>query len=120
MKRKLKHINEFITQDLFEMANLRSKSTGLPMSIYVSEKNSQHGPRIKVSGKYTDKIDSHIFFSVSIADTPEIVAGTCGEITTSDLTKVFNWVKSNKDALLKYWEREIDTAELIDMLIRLS
>ena len=45
-------------EDLFIMANLRPKTTGLPMVIWVSERcNAKHGARIKVSISQGDKIN---------------------------------------------------------------
>ena len=117
----IKEFNEFdkpikLTQDeLFEMANLRSTSTGLPMTIYVSEKQASHGARIKVSQNY-NKMNTSDLFSVSILPTPSIVAGDKGSISNSDLSKVYKWIKINQITLMDYWDRKIDTAELIGLL----
>ena len=52
---------------LFEMANLRKKDTGLPVNIYVSSGDSiskRHGPRIKVMYDTGDKFDHYKTVSV--------------------------------------------------------
>ena len=121
--KKLKHIKEYIdpeiepTEDmLFEMANFGTKTTGLPMIVCVSEKRATHGPRIKVSRSYNHKVLIGDTFSVSIADKPKVVAGDVGEISTTDLKRVFDWVVLNKEALIKYWNHELLTDELIGVM----
>jgi hypothetical protein len=52
-------------ESLFEMANLRQKSTGLEMVLWVSERgNTRHGPRINVSKTHSHK--TNISDSVSV------------------------------------------------------
>ncbi len=115
----LVHIDEGEEESLFEMANLRQSSTGLPMVIWVSEKgHAQHGPRIKVSKTHSHKANVTDAISVSISDEPEIVAGE--GLSTRDFNSVKNYIKLNKDVLLDYWYGEIDTAELISKLKKVS
>lgn len=120
--KKLKHIKEYInpeveTQDtLFEMANFGTKTTGLPMIVYVSEKKASHAARIKVSRTYNHRVLIGDTFSISISDNPKIVAGDEGKITSSDLKKVFDWIILNKETLLKYWNNELLTDELIELI----
>lgn len=111
----LVHIDEGEEESLFEVANLRQNSTGLPMVIWVSEKgHAKHGPRIKVSKTHSHKASSLDSVSVSITDTPEIVAGE--GLSNKDFELVAKYIKLNKDVLLDYWYGEIDTAELINKL----
>lgn len=96
----------------FEMANLRPASTGLPMVIWVSEKgHARHGPRIKVCLHHGPKANLDPSVSVSIADEPEVGAGS--GLAPSDFQAIKNYIRLNKTALLAYWNGEIDTAELI-------
>ena len=101
------------------MANIRSKSSGLPMLIWVSEKNANHGPRIKVARDYRIRAGSSDTFSVSISKNPSIVAGDSGQIKELDLKKVYKWITLNKIILMKYWNFEIDTIELSNGLIKI-
>src|SRR3990172_3982709 len=56
---------------LFEMANLRQKTTGLPVVIWVSEKgHTKHGLRVKVSISHSHKADINKTVSISITDEP--------------------------------------------------
>jgi hypothetical protein len=95
----------------FEMANLRPKSTGLPMVILVSEKGrSQHGPRIKVSLRHGDRMDALNTMTVTIEDEPQLI----GEgIPVQDLEAIRRYISLNKHTLLGYWNGEIDTVELV-------
>jgi hypothetical protein len=101
-------------EDLFEMANLRPKYTGLPMVIWVSERGrTQHGPRIKVSRVRGDKIDPHNTVTMTIEDNPQVI----GEgISGKDLVVLRRFIRSNKHVLLSYWNREIDTGELFEKI----
>ena len=105
--------------EAFEMANLRQKTTGLPMVIWVSEKgHTQHGPRIKVSKIHSDKMDITQSVSVSITSPPEIVAGA--GLSPQDFEVVSRYIELNKKVLLGYWNGELDTAELIGGLKKLK
>lgn len=109
------NLNQLETQDLFEMANLRQTSTGLPMVIWVSERGyAQHRPRIKVATSHSHKIDISNSVSVSITEPPEIMAGT--GLSQTDLKLVQEYILLNKKALLEYWQGEIDTLELLEKL----
>jgi hypothetical protein len=101
-------------EPLFEMANLRPASTGLPMVIWVSEKGrARHGPRIKVSRKHGDRMDIRNTVSVTIDGPPRVI----GEgLAAGDLDLVSDYISRNRDALLAYWHGEIDTVELISRL----
>jgi hypothetical protein len=106
-------------ESLFEMANLRQNSTGLPMVIWVSEKgHTQHGPRIKVSKTHSYRANITNSVSISISNEPEIVAGE--GLSNKDFELVKKYIKLNKDVLLDYWDGEIDTAELIGRLVKVS
>lgn len=98
--------------DLFGMANVRPNKTGLKMVIYISPRNnSKHGPRIKVSQQYGDKVNSD-FFSITISDQPEII-GKTGNIKSEDVQKAINFVVLNKDVLLQLWYDKIDPTDAV-------
>lgn len=115
MTKKGKQIKEFSDEDaLFEMASFGTKTTGLPMIVWVTEKKPLHTAWIKVARNYNQRILIEDTFTVLISDEPKVIAGDEGEITTVDLKKIFDWVNLNKGYLLKYWNHEITTGELID------
>jgi hypothetical protein len=100
--------------DLYLLANIRPESSGLPMTIWVSEHgNARHGPPIKVSLQHGDKLDPYHTASVSIGDDPELVAGNLGP---QELRAVQAYVRLNKTVLLAYWSGEIDTFKLASHL----
>ena len=56
MTRKATTIRRLSDLEVFSMANALTEDTGLPMVVYISQKNVPHGPRIKVSKSYEDKV----------------------------------------------------------------
>ncbi len=100
--------------DLFLMANLRPKTTGLPMTIWVSERgNARHGPRLKVSLQHGPKMDPYHTASVTLGDDPREIDGT---LTPEDLRLVKSFIQLNRAALEAYWKGGIDTGELLERL----
>lgn len=98
----------YINQDkLYEMANLNTSHTGLKEVIWVSVKNANHGPRIKV---YKNKQAKGVNFSVTIEDNPKAV----GEVfvNSKEFKKIQEFIILNKDNLIKYWEYELDTIDM--------
>jgi hypothetical protein len=104
------------TLDLFRMANVRAAETGLKMLVYIGPRmpNMKHGPRIKVSKKYGDKV-SNDFFSISFNDKKEIelVHRNTGEISREDVEQVVSFVESNLDTLLDLWYDKIDSTDAV-------
>ena len=101
--------------DTYALANVRPKVTGLPMVVYISERTARHGPRLKVSQFYGDKISRDALFSVTIERNPRIV-GDRGEFRGRDLGLVFDFIDLNQQVLLAYWGQTIDTADMLQGL----
>lgn len=101
---------------LMEMANLRPVSTGLPVYIWAGPPPPQHSYRIKVMNE-PGRFDNDDNFSVSIEDDPKIVAGVC-ELSASDLKKVFELVKKNKDLFIQHAQKKIDDDELKEKITK--
>lgn len=101
---------------MWEMTNLKPEETGLPVIIYVSDKgNSQHGPRIKVQNDYSSKVTND-WFSVTIANdakVPDSQSHIKIKVKAKDIDKVKQWVRLNRDLLLKYWNGTITTTTFI-------
>ena len=98
------------SEALFEMANLFSKHTGLPFVVWISYRGgAQHDIRVKVSPG-PKALPSQM---VSIAVRPNIHV-VQGEMRASDLALLTKWIQLNQDALMRYWEGEIDTKDVID------
>jgi len=106
------------TDDLFEMANLYPRETGLPMTVWVSPRGSaRHDVRVKVNMAHGDRMSIENTAIVGIRPTPRVIAG---RLAPADAQAVFQWVTLNTDALLAYWEGRIGTIELAASLRPIS
>jgi hypothetical protein len=102
--------------DLFEMANLYPRTTGLPMTVWVSPKgHARHDARVKVNTTHGQRMDLDNAAVVAIRPTPRLIEGA---LSPSDQTAVAEWVTHNRDALIDFWDGTIDTAELIGRLVK--
>src|SRR5437764_8735331 len=104
------------SDELFEMANLYPRTTGLPMTIWVSPRgNARHDVRIKVNMTHGDQMTVDNTAVVGVRPAPHLVAG---RLSAPDQTVVFNWITLNAAVIVAYWDGTIDTAELIQSLKR--
>lgn len=89
--------------EVHDMANLSEARTGVPGVIWISTRVARHGPRVK----YYEKAGSdQPSFSVSIAETPEVVANSLPERVVKRMSpEVIEWVGLNRAALLEFWNR---------------
>jgi hypothetical protein len=105
------------TDELFEMANLYPRTTGLPMTVWVGPRgNARHDVRIKVNMTHGDHMTIDNVAVVAVRPRPHVVAGS---LSTDDQRAVFNWITLNAPTIISYWDGSIDTAELIQGLKRL-
>jgi len=103
--------------DLFEMANLFPRTTGLPMTVWVSPRgDARHDVRVKVNMTHGDQMNIANTAVVGVRPTPHVVAG---HLSPDDQRAVFEWVSLNTAALVAYWEGRIDTIELGRLLKRI-
>jgi hypothetical protein len=105
------------TDELFKMANLFPRTTGLAMNIWVSPRgNARHDVRVKVNMTHGDQMNIVNTAVVGVPPAPHIVAG---QLSPDDWRAVFEWVSLNTAALVAYWEGRIDTIELGHLLKRI-
>lgn len=103
-------------RDLFEMANLYPRTTGLPMTVWVSSRgHARHDARVKVSPVPGDRMVLDDAAVVSVRPQPELLHG---DLAAQDAEAVFRWVSLNQDALIAYWDGDCDTLELAARLQR--
>jgi Domain of unknown function (DUF4160) len=91
------------------MVSYRKNVTGLNNTVFISVGYAQHAPRIKVAvdpATHVDPFGKNA--SVSIGD-GRVVAG---DLSADVLKDVQGFVELNREALLDYWEKRIDTDEL--------
>ena len=104
-------------QDLFEMANLYPRTTGLPVTVWVRpEGGARHEARVKVSTRPGDRMDLDETAIVALRPSPALLHG---ELPSKHLEPVLRWAALNEAALLDYWDGKIDTADLIGRLQRI-
>ena len=64
------------TDDLFEMANLFPRTTGLPMTVWVSPRgNARHDVRIKVNMTHGNQMSPANTAVVGVRPSPHLVVG---------------------------------------------
>ncbi len=98
--------------ELFEMANLVPRRTGLKHRVWVSVNMHQrhHRPRLKVEG--SDKG----FYPASIDDPVAFLAEWPPGFTASDFAALGRFVALNRAVLIQYWNDELDTETMIGLI----
>ena len=110
-------VGEPETDELFEMANLFPRTTGLPMTVWVSPRgNARHDVRVKINMTHGDQMNIANTAVVGVRPTPHVIAG---HVSPDDERVVFEWVSLNTTALVAYWDGRIDTIELGQLLKRI-
>jgi hypothetical protein len=100
--------------DLFEMANLFPRTTGLPMTVWVSARgNARHDVRVKVNVTHGNHISPANTAVIGVRPSPHTVAG---RLSVDDEKVVFSWISLNTEPLVAYWEGQIDTIQLGHLL----
>jgi hypothetical protein len=102
------------TDELFEMANLYPRTTGLPMTVWVSPRgNARHDVRVKVNTTQGEQMNVDNTAVVAVRPTPHVIEG---RLSTADERAVFTWIALNAAAIIAYWEGYIDTVQLAHAL----
>ena len=102
--------------DFFLMANLRPKTTGLPMVVWVSERgNARHEVRVEVALQHGDRIDPTHTAVFGVRPSPGLISGC---LSAADQRVVCDWITLNEAAIIEYWDGVIDIAKLLGRLKR--
>lgn len=108
-----------IEDELFFMVNVRGRSSGLPMNIWIGPRgHAQHAARIKVQMDHRERFDIDKLASVSVEDEPPEVKE--GALDRADLALVHRYIDLNRDAILDHWHERTDGVELSRALKRLT
>lgn len=100
--------------DLFEMASLYPRTTGLPMTVWVSPRGrAGHDVRIKVNMSHGNRMTIDNIAIVAVRPSPRVVEG---RLSVDDQHGVFDWIALNSEAIVDYWNGDIDTLELVQTL----
>jgi hypothetical protein len=108
-----------LTEDeLFEMANLYPRTTGLPMTVWVGPRgNARHDVRVKVNMTHGNQMNIDNTAVVGVRPTPHVIVG---QLSPDDERAVSNWITLNAEAIVAYWDGDIDTLEFVQTLKPLS
>jgi len=102
------------SDELFEMANLYPRTTGLPMTVWVSLRgNARHDVRVKVNMAHGNQMNIDNTAVVGVRPSPHLITG---RLSANDERAVFEWVVLNRDVIVAYWDGDIDTVQLAQAL----
>ena len=103
-----------MTEAPFEMANLYPKHTGLPFVVWISVRGgARHDARVKVSGG--PKALPGDMATVALRPEPHVVEGS---MEPHDFRLLREWISRNHEALIAYWNDDIDTADVLAALVK--
>ena len=103
-----------VADELYEMANLYPRTTGLPVTVWVGPRgNARHDVRIKVNMAHGNHMTLDNTAVVGVRPAPHVITG---QLAAADRRLVFEWTRINSDAIIAYWDGSIDTLELVQML----
>ena len=104
--------DQIITEDdLFSMVNIRGRSSGLPMNIWIGPRGrARDAARIKVQFDHheTFNIDNLAVVSVD-EDPPRVIEG---QLNAADLEQVRDFIALNRAAIIDHWLERTDGVEL--------
>ncbi len=101
-------------EDFFLMSNLRPKDTGLPMVVWISNRgNARHDVRVKVCRTPGDRITTDDLAVVGVRPTPMLIDGS---LDSASLKLVKKWIALNEATIIDYWDGELSTGELFQVL----
>src|SRR5438132_13680152 len=84
--------------ELFEMANLYPRTTGLPMTVWVGPRgNARHDVRVKVNMTHGNQMTIDNTAVVGVGPSPHVIAG---RLSQDDQQAVFNWIQLNAAAIV--------------------
>lgn len=108
------YVKRFVSEHFDTVIDPRfPRETGLPMTIYVSQKQDCRPASVEVHQFYGNYHNLSDIFSITIPRTvteaPRIIGDT-GAITLGDIAKVYRYIEINRTILLEVWEHGQDEA----------
>ncbi len=112
----VKEIRGVTEDELFEMANLSPRDTGLSRRIWISvnARQQHHRPRLKVEGSDNN------FYPIAIDDPIEFLADWAPGWSAPEFRDLQRFVTLNRHVLLDYWHDRIDTREALERIHAIS
>jgi hypothetical protein len=106
---------EPLDDELYLMAKLVPRLTGLPMAVWVTQRDGyQHDVRVKVSRAHGARGSWPDAVPVAVRPTPRLVVA--GSLSIADLNLVITWIRLNEAAINDYWEEMIEIDEFLARL----
>ena len=97
----------------FDLANVAPESTGLPFVVWVAERmGARHDVRVYVSPGFRVRSRAE-FVAVAIRPAVRVVKRKLG---VNELALLTRWIELNRDALVKYWDGDISTSDVLRAL----
>jgi hypothetical protein len=103
--------------ELFEMANLYPRTTRLPMTVWVGPRGNARHVRVRVNMTHGNQMNIDNTTVMSVRPSPHLIAG---QLSPDDGRAVSDWITLNAEAIVAYWNGDIDTLELVQTLKPLS
>ena len=101
--------------DPFFAVNLTSRTTGLPMNIWLNPRGQAgHTARIWVQTNHREQFDLDHVAVVSVEEAPPQVIE--GRLSAADLNRVRRYIALNRAAILDHWVGQTDGADLSNSL----
>jgi hypothetical protein len=108
-------VSQADSDELFEMANLFPRTTGLPMIVWVSPRGNP--PRCSGQGQHDPRRpDASPTRRWSTSARRHVIAR---RLSPDDQRVVFERVSLNTGAIVEYWDGQIDAVKLHQLLKRL-
>ena len=108
---------KLIQKTSYEMANIFSEESGLPVNIWIDElgkyRSNKHSlPRLKIQNDYGKKPNRNKLIPISIEKEPKVLSGTL-KLKSKDFKIIQRFIQLNLDILIKHWNGDIGTQTLM-------
>jgi hypothetical protein len=111
---------KFVEDEMFEMATLRKKRSGLPVNLYLDDsssyKKSGHWKRIKLQADKGDSPNTRNMIPMSIDDNPQLLTKAKSSLSAKEIDEVKAFVKLNKELLDQLADGIIDIGEFLEKM----
>jgi hypothetical protein len=97
-----------------DLSSLRKDRTGVENTIWVSPKMSSHAPRIKIAIDPPHALTLGGKTATMTIHEPHVVTGEA--VPTHVIRQAEAFIHRNRDVLLRFWNGEIDTGEMLDQI----
>lgn len=95
----------------FGMSNLQPEDTGLSRVVWIgSGEGVRHDVRVKVSATRGGRMSRRDAAVVGVRPEPQLIHG---DLPRDELEQVIAWIRLNEDTIIRYWNDEISTRDML-------